>query len=121
VLILVLPYPPSVNAIWRTPSTGKLAGRTLLSQKGRDYRGAVIRAVGGFTALPGRLKVVIEARMPDRRKRDLDNLPKAILDALTHAGLWIDDGQIDDLRIWRGPLVKGGAIVISIDSIDTCA
>ncbi len=28
------------------------------------------------------------------RKRDLDNLPKAVFDALTSAGFWLDDGQI---------------------------
>ncbi|WP_317472009.1 RusA family crossover junction endodeoxyribonuclease, partial [Cronobacter sakazakii] len=30
------------------------------------------------------------------RKRDLDNLPKAVFDALTSAGFWLDDGQVDD-------------------------
>jgi Holliday junction resolvase RusA-like endonuclease len=46
-------------------------------------------------------RVVVEVYVPDRRKRDLDNLHKGILDSLTHAGVWGDDSQIDDLRIYR--------------------
>lgn len=112
---LILPYPPSVNSIWRTPRTGKLAGRTLLSEKGRAYRKAVADAMweqrAGALPLTQRLRVDIEARMPDRRRRDLDNIPKAVLDALTHAGVWHDDSQIDDLRVFRGPLLTGEIIV----------
>ncbi|NBW23084.1 MAG: RusA family crossover junction endodeoxyribonuclease, partial [Caulobacteraceae bacterium] len=42
-----------------------------------------------------------EAFPPDKRKRDLDNVLKSLLDALTHANVWDDDSQIDDLRIYR--------------------
>lgn len=127
---LTLPYPPSVNAMWRTPRSGPLAGRTMLSREGRDYREAAAAAIAqqqrsmaargvgmrgcpgiGGIGIDGRLIVEIEARMPDRRKRDLDNLPKAVLDALTHAGVWHDDGQIDDLRVWRSPLLSGQVVV----------
>lgn len=120
-LRVVLPWPPSVNAMWRTPRSGPLAGRTMLSREGREYRVAVDAVVRKAlqSALPAafadddRLRVSIEARMPDRRKRDLDNLPKAILDALTHAGVWGDDGQIDDLRVWRSDRM-GGCVVVTI-------
>lgn len=114
-IVLTLPYPPSVNAMWRTPRSGPLAGRTMLSQEGRQYRKAVEQAVvlqrGGCIDASARLAVDIECRMPDRRKRDLDNLPKAILDALTHAGLWADDSQVDELRVWRSPQLTGQVVV----------
>lgn len=116
-MILLLPFPPSVNTYWRHLSKGPLAGRTLLSEDGRKYRGTVAlalrrqRGLGDQAALAGRLKVDIEARMPDRRRRDLDNVPKALLDALTHAGFWLDDSQIDDLRIWRGERLAGELVV----------
>jgi crossover junction endodeoxyribonuclease RusA len=32
---------------------------------------------------------------PDRRKRDLDNIFKAMNDVLTHAGIYADDSKID--------------------------
>jgi len=51
---------------------------------------------------------------PDRRRRDLDNAMKALLDSLEHAGVYDDDSQIDDLRIVRGGIVPGGACVIEI-------
>lgn len=124
-LVLTLPYPPSVNSMWRTPRSGPLAGRTMLSQEGRDYRLAVEMTIAAartkgmdiFFERQARLVVDIEAQMPDRRKRDLDNLPKAILDALTHAGVWSDDGQIDDLRIRRGDLHPGGRVILAIEEL----
>jgi len=64
--------------------------------------------------LEGPLDVHITAYPPDRRKRDLDNIPKSILDALTHANVWGDDSQVDDLRITRGHVVKQGAVAITI-------
>ena len=102
--------------MWRTPRTGPLAGRTLLSEEGRKYRHAVRAAVGQRKALHGRLRVSIEVRMPDKRRRDLDNLPKAILDSLTHAGVWCDDSQIDDLRVWRSDRM-GGCILVTVDEL----
>jgi crossover junction endodeoxyribonuclease RusA len=96
-IILRLPYPPSMNGYWRT-----FQNRQIISADGRKYREAVIAKVDDFK-LDGRLKVEIEATMPDRRRRDIDNLFKAVLDALTHAQVWGDDNQIDDLRIVRAP------------------
>lgn len=115
-VVLQLPYPPSTNHMWRTPRSGPLAGRTLLSEEGRAYRHAVRACVGPRKTLHGRLRVSIEVQMPDKRRRDLDNLPKAILDSLTHAGVWLDDSQIDDLRVWRSHLM-GGRIVVTIEEL----
>ena len=110
---IVLPWPPSVNHYWRT-----WQGRTTISRAGREYRQAVERLVLAYGLQSfgaNSLAVSIEARMPDRRKRDLDNLLKAPLDALTHAGLWLDDSQIHDLRITRAPIVKGGALTVRVE------
>lgn len=120
---ITLPWPPSVNAMWRTPNSGPLAGRTLLSQEGRNYRKAVQQAVTEqrptlFVNRPTRVAVEIEVRMPNRIRRDIDNIPKAVLDGLTHAGVWPDDSCIDDLRVWRAPeLTPGGCVVVSIRAI----
>lgn len=54
----------------------------------------------------------IIAEPPDKRRRDLDNILKAPLDALTHAGLLIDDEQFDEINIVRGQLVPGGRLGI---------
>lgn len=55
--------------------------------------------------------------VPDKRKRDLDNVAKATLDALQHAGLYDDDSQIDELRIVRGNKVDGGLLFVNLEEI----
>lgn len=114
-----LPYPPSANSYYRHPTKGALAGRHLISAKGRDYRCEVIRRIAPLNySAPGRLAVTIICHAPDKRRRDLDNLTKGLLDAMTHAGLWADDEQIDDLRIIRGANVSGGKVVVSVREIE---
>lgn len=121
VITLRLPFPPSVNAMWRTPNKGPLAGRTMLSGEGRAYRKAVNDQVTLQRVvrheLKGKLALSLIARPPDRRKRDLDNLLKGILDALQHAAVIDDDGEIDDLRIRRGLVVRNGEIEVHICEI----
>lgn len=107
---LVLPWPPSANHVWRHVFLG---GRhcTLLSREGRRFRQAAMLAAiawrAGRAPLDGKLAVRVAAVAPDRRKRDLDNLLKATLDALTHAKVWHDDGQIDRLEVERAGPDKG--------------
>ena len=77
-----------------------VAGVTKISAEGRAYRAAVVNLLAEHRTAPplaGAVAVDIEAHMPDRRRRDLDNLLKGLLDALTHAGLWLDDSQVADL------------------------
>lgn len=69
------------------------------------------------TAAP--LKIRIECHMPDRRRRDLDNLQKAAFDALTKAGFWLDDSQVIDYRVVKMPVVKGGKLELTITELET--
>lgn len=107
---LVLAYPPSLNTIWRAvvvrsaQQDGHVA-KVLLSRAGRKYRKRVAEQVRqqGQPRLPdgARLVLTLEVSPPDRRARDLSNIPKALEDALTHAGVWADDSLIDELHIYR--------------------
>ena len=117
VTTIVLPWPPSVNAYWRT-----VQGRTMVSKKGRIYKQAATRAVlaaGANKHLPGRLRVKLTAYPPDRRRRDIDNLTKLALDSMQVAGVYLDDSQIDELTIIRAEVEKGGVIVAEIETIGT--
>jgi crossover junction endodeoxyribonuclease RusA len=109
-----LPWPPSVNSYWRHPSRGPLAGRHLISEKGREYRKAVGFLLLRSKCVPGSLSVRIIANPPDKRRRDLDNILKALLDSLVAAGAIRDDADIDSLCITRGPVEKGGSVHVEI-------
>jgi crossover junction endodeoxyribonuclease RusA len=110
-----LPWPPSVNTYWRN-----FDGRMIISARGREYR----EIVGDQMTLQkmvkhfkGQLRIEIEAFRPDKRRRDLDNLLKATLDGLAHAGVYEDDSQIVDLRIYWAKDI-GGMLKIKIEEIE---
>ena len=74
-----LPYPPSVNHYWR-----RVGARTLISRAGRAFRERVcsLLAARRIEPLDGPLAMRIDVFPPDHRRRDIDNLQKALLDAL---------------------------------------
>jgi crossover junction endodeoxyribonuclease RusA len=108
---LDLPWPPSLNHYYR-----RVGARTLISRTGRQYRTAMIALLHRQFTQPllGRLQVTICAHPPDRRRRDLDNIQKALLDALQHAGVYADDCQIDSLTVHRCNPVPDGRIRLSL-------
>ena len=123
---LELPFPPSLNTYWRhvvmpVKRGGKPIARVLISEDGRKYREAVGKLVLSLRvarmAAERKLAVRLIAHAPDARARDLDNMAKAALDALTHAGVWVDDSQIDSLHILRGDKRAGGLLVVEIEQI----
>lgn len=67
--------------------------------------------------LTDRLAVDIELYPPDRRKIDIDNRIKALLDVMEHAGVYEDDSQIDKLTVVRRAIEKHGAVVVKITTI----
>lgn len=109
---LELPYPPSVNHYWR-----RVGARTLISRGGRAFRRAVcsILRLSGVRPLEGPVELVVDVYSPDRRRRDLDNLQKALLDALAHGGAYHDDSQIARLTIQRRHLVAGGKVRVRLE------
>ena len=113
---LKLPWPPSVNTYWR-----HARGRHYISKKGKEYRQQIIKIIQQQHLdinTPARLKIAIIANAPDKRRRDLDNLQKAVFDSLTHAGFMQDDEQIDDFRVRRGERERGGSLDIVITELE---
>lgn len=115
---LNLPYPPTVNTYWR-----RVGGRTIISAAGRRYRKVVkdTIAVYRLCGVPGvttfgraHLAIEIEVFPPDNQRRDLDNILKALIDSLEHAGLFEDDSQIEKITIWRREVEPEGAVKVSI-------
>lgn len=116
-----LMWPPSVNHEWV-----KARGRIILAPKGRTYRAYVagkilaMRAHGVLPKAPlaGDLAMTMELYPPDRRRRDVDNYSKAVLDALTHARLWRDDSQIKRQTVEVCEPRAGGQVVLSISGLE---
>ena len=108
-----LPWPPTVNTYWRN-----IKGRTIISERGRLYRLSVQQQLTGSEPMMGRLAIKIAAYPPDRRRRDLDNILKALLDSLTFAHVIEDDSQFDFISIARRNVVKDGAVQITITQLE---
>jgi crossover junction endodeoxyribonuclease RusA len=109
---LHLCFPPTVNNYYVKTQRG-----VFISQKGRKFRAEVAEQVAmqlPNVHLTGRLLVEVVLYPPDKRRRDVDNYSKALLDAITHTGLWEDDSQIDQLMIYRGARHPGGAVFMRI-------
>lgn len=116
---LELPWPPTLNTYWR-----HARGRHYISAKGTKYREDIINLIQQQNLdinTTSRLKFNIIANQPDKRRRDLDNLQKAVFDSLVHAGFMADDEQIDDFRVRRGTQVKGGSLEVMITELEEAA
>ena len=111
---VTLGWPPTANTYWR-----RNGNRYFISPKGMAYRKATsISCLPYKDSFPieHRLRVNIHASPPDRRRRDLDNICKCLLDSLQHGGLYVDDSQIDILYIVRTSFLSG-QVIVTIESI----
>ena len=96
--------PISVNKLYRgrrhlTPE-GKAIKYMYAAEAYNQYKGSPIT---------GPVSIFVRATFTDHRKHDLDNVLKALLDAMKGI-LWIDDDQIDEIvavkSIGPKPLVE---------------
>lgn len=92
--LFTLPYPPSNNRYYR-----HMRGRTMLSKEGRAYRQAAMLLAA--TPFLGIVRCTIDVFPPTRWGQDLDNIPKAICDAIQAAGILKNDRQIGELHVHR--------------------
>lgn len=108
-----MPFPPSVNA-WKSP----FKNRMILTAKGRAYRSEAVEAMQilGLSneMLSGRLVVHLTLNPKTNRKYDIDNFCKSLFDAMTKAGFWVDDEQVDRLVIEKGEKVDGGSVEVKV-------
>lgn len=112
VIELILPYPPSVNHYF-----SYYQGRPVLSKDARSYRHQVrrIAIAHGIKPLMSPLAIRIDITPPDDRRRDCDNVQKAVLDALQHAGAFWDDSQVVWLLSIKHESQPGGSIKVQLD------
>lgn len=104
-------WPVSVNHNWHGAKKA-----FYLDPKVRAFREAVARemvvARSEFSfrgTYEGPVSLTLLFYPPTRQRRDLDNLAKAPLDALTKAGVWTDDSQVKRLVMEMRGVRKGNA------------
>jgi crossover junction endodeoxyribonuclease RusA len=110
-----MPWPPTVNNYYTVARN-----RKILSKRGRQYKkDAWLMILSGkrFARFDGPVAVKIVASPPDKRKRDLDNLLKPILDVLQTASVIVDDSDVVDLSITRDKIVRSGKIEVTVSSV----
>jgi crossover junction endodeoxyribonuclease RusA len=116
-LILNLPYPPSVNSYWRANGH-----RRFISKEGVAFKQAVADYVieNNIEKLgDAPLSVFISLFPRDKRRTDIDNRIKAVLDSLQDCGVYDDDTQVQFLTVMRMETVKGGKCVVVIERDET--
>jgi crossover junction endodeoxyribonuclease RusA len=125
-MLLYLPYPPSINHYYRTvpvkTRTKRVSCQPKISKEGRTYRQAIVKLIEDLDVakVDGRIGVRLQVHPPDHRRRDLDNVQKPLLDALKHAGMYEDDSQIDWLLTERMPVTdQAGMVVATIEAVES--
>ena len=112
--MIELPWPPTVNTYYTVAR-----GRKILSSRGRHYKDTahwLVKTQSNGAPLKGPISVFVRAYPPDKRKRDIDNILKPVLDVLTTAGIYKDDSQVADLRIQKFEPSKPGRVEIMVSS-----
>ena len=112
-LVLIdLPWPPSVNHYWK--ARGK---RRFLSDRANAWMKeavSLVRQARRSIFFTGPVAVVAFLHPPDRRVRDIDNTAKPLLDALVKGGLIKSDYQVSLLLLKREEVLKGGRALVVV-------
>lgn len=88
-MTIKLQFPPSVNRLWKV-AKGKVY-RSADYEAWRAPAAWEARVQAGPKKITGQFKLTAHFVRPDNRHRDLDNLLKALLDALQHGGVIAND------------------------------
>lgn len=115
---LALPFPPSVNHYWRHRAIGR-GVQTYISPQGQAFRkevSAIVQQGKHDYGIATPVAVAVTLHPPNKVRRDLDNYGgKALLDALTHAGVWQDDRLVHWLLVQWGTIHPGGSVEVAIE------
>ena len=97
-MTLTLPFPPTANHYWK-----RNGHRYFIAPAGIAFRTEVeARCIAaGVKPLTGPVSLAVTLTPGDQRRRDIDNVLKPLLDALTHGGAWLDDSQVARLVVER--------------------
>lgn len=109
--VFLLPFPPSVNSLYaNAPGRGRV--RTPAYQRWANEAGLRLN-LQRPKKVSGRVRIAIRAVPPDKKKRDLDNLEKAIMDLLVDMGVIEDDSLVEcKTSCWVSDSLQGISVSI---------
>lgn len=107
---LSLPWPPSVNRHVRAAKRG-----VYTSREWRDYLQAGV-LIGKRCQRLGKARVAVEILLypPTRRRCDIDNRVKILLDVIERSGIIADDSQVDILHVERREVAPPGRADVTV-------
>lgn len=108
-LVLLLPFPPSVNKLYHN-APGKGRAKSRHYKEWLTLAGYNVKAMCGplsGAVFPRGVEVALDLtleRKQGSRRIDIDNAAKAVCDLMTAMRVWHDDSQVADLHIGYGPV-----------------
>jgi crossover junction endodeoxyribonuclease RusA len=106
-----LPYPPSVNSLYFNLPGGGGRAKTLRYREWKKEAAWLISIARKGERL-GAYGLTVLAGRPDKRRRDLGNLLKAIEDALVEGGAIEDDSECQCIEMSWQPGITGVRVTV---------
>jgi len=101
-IAFALPYPPAVNGLYPTKANGGRRKSARYAAWTTEAGWMVPREAKG--RITGPFHATLTYDRPDRRRRDLDGLCKAVFDLLTTMNVIPDDSLADKVTLaWSSP------------------
>ena len=105
----------SINSFYRT-----FRGRMLISKNGREFKKDIEEFINKYDKTLGKIKLVLTFHFKDKRKRDVDNYAKVLIDCLKNK-LFEDDDQIFQLEMEKHIGMESNKIFIDVISLEDVA
>lgn len=107
--------PPTLNHYY-----GFRGSSRYIKKDGKAFRAHVqdVVAAAGHQTIEGKVAVFVTIWPKNNIRQDIMNREKALSDAMTHAGVWLDDCQVDCFMIIRKERVPGGRCKVVICPLD---
>jgi crossover junction endodeoxyribonuclease RusA len=114
-----LPWPPTVNHLYINLRHGKGRAKSPQYKLWQEKAGWAVKEQRPGK-ISGTYSLSLYCHRPDRRKRDIGNLIKAIEDLLVELQVIPDDSKCSDVHAYwiDADPVPGGAVTVELEGVD---